>query len=140
LQRGEITIEGGTQLRPLIYMGDLLDFYCLALEADPAKIHQQAFNVSTDNFKVADVAKMVQERIPCKLTFKDWTDPRSYHVSTAKVERVLGFRPRTSIVASIDEVRAQFAAGAIDSTDHRCYNVRHLKWLMEQSGTTLALA
>src|SRR5262245_4895573 len=140
LQRGEISIEGGTQLRPLIYMGDLLDFYCLALEIDAATIHQQAFNISSDNYKVMDVAKMVQQHIPCKLTFKDWTDPRSYHVSTEKAERLLGFRTTTPITTSIEEVRAKFADGTIDSSDHRCYNVRHLKWLMEQSGSALALA
>jgi nucleoside-diphosphate-sugar epimerase len=140
MERGEISIEGGTQLRPLIYMGDLLDFYCLALEIEAGKIHQQAFNVSSDNYKVVDVAKMVQALIPCRLQFKDWTDPRSYHVSTAKAERELGYRARTPITASIEEVKAQFAAGAIDSSDHRCYNVKHLRWLMEQSGTTLTVA
>lgn len=134
LKKGSITIEGGQQLRPLIHMEDLIDFYVLLLDADREKIHREAFNVSTDNFKVLDVAKMVQARIPCELEFVGFTDPRSYHVSTEKVHRVLGYQPKRPIAQAIDEVKEAFERGLINADDSRCYNIKHLKLLMENHG------
>ena len=131
LRRKLITIEGGNQLRPLIHMQDLVDFYVLLLNADAAKIHQQAFNVSSDNYKVIDVAKMVQDRIPCEFAFAGFTDPRSYHVDTGKVERMLGYKTSRTIESAIDEVKAALVDGRIDDEDPRCYNIRHMKTLVE---------
>jgi nucleoside-diphosphate-sugar epimerase len=134
MKKGSITIEGGQQLRPLIHMEDLIDFYVLLLQADREKIHRQAFNVSSGNFKVLDVAQMVQERIPCDLEFVGYTDPRSYHVSTDKVHRVLGYQTKRPIAQAIEELKGAFAQGIIDSADSRCYNIKHLKVLMENNG------
>ena len=131
LRKKMITIEGGNQLRPLIHMQDLVDFYVLLLRADAAKIHRQAFNVSSDNYKVIDVARMVQERIPCDFAFAGFTDPRSYHVDTTKVQRALGYRPSRTIESAIDEVKAALVDGRIDDDDPRCYNIRHMKTLVE---------
>jgi nucleoside-diphosphate-sugar epimerase len=131
LRRKLITIEGGNQLRPLIHMQDLVDFYVRLLDADAAKIHRQAFNVSADNYKVIDVARMVQERIPCEFAFAGFTDPRSYHVDTSKVERTLGYKPSRTIESAIDDVQAALVDGRIDDEDPRCYNIRHMKTLVE---------
>jgi nucleoside-diphosphate-sugar epimerase len=131
LRKKLITIEGGNQLRPLIHMQDLVDFYVLLLHADAEKIHRQAFNVSSDNYKVIDVARMVQERIPCEFAFAGFTDPRSYHVDTTKVQRALGYRPSRTIESAIDEVKAALVDGRIDDEDPRCYNIRHMKTLVE---------
>jgi nucleoside-diphosphate-sugar epimerase len=136
LRKKLITIEGGNQLRPLIHMQDLVDFYVLLLNADHASIHRQAFNVSSDNYKVIDVAKMVQERIPCEFAFAGFTDPRSYHVDTGKVERMLGYKPSRTIESAIDEVAAALIDGRIDDDDPRCYNIRHMKTLVESGAAT----
>jgi len=131
MKKGVITIEGGTQLRPLIHMGDLVDLYVGLLDADHAAIQQQAFNISGDNYRVADVARMVQARVPCELTFTSVTDPRSYHVNTDKARRVLGYTTTRSIESAVDEIKDAFARGLIQETDSRCYNIRHLKHLLE---------
>jgi nucleoside-diphosphate-sugar epimerase len=136
LRKKLITIEGGNQLRPLIHMQDLVDFYVRLLDADAASIHRQAFNVSSDNYKVIDVARMVQERIPCEFTFAGFTDPRSYHVDTSKVERMLGYKPSRTIESAIDEVAAALIDGRIDDEDPRCYNIRHMKTLVESGAAT----
>ncbi|MEO8257187.1 MAG: SDR family oxidoreductase [Acidobacteriota bacterium] len=131
MKKGVITIEGGTQLRPLIHIEDLLDLYELLLDADRQKIDRQAFNISSNNYPVLDVARMVQARIPCRLEFASFTDPRSYHVSTDKARRVLGYRATRPIEASIDEIKDAFDRSLIDETDRRSYNIRHIKHLLE---------
>lgn len=133
LKRKLITIEGGTQLRPLIHMQDLLDLYVLLLDASHDGIQQQAFNISGDNYRVMDVAKMVQARIPCELTVTAFTDPRSYHVNTDKARRILGYETKRTIESAIEEVREAFARGAIDDSDSRCYNMRHMKRLLAEA-------
>jgi len=134
MKKKVLTIEGGHQLRPLIHMQDLVDFYELALRADAAAIHQQAFNVSSDNYKVLDVARMVQERIPCELTFAGFADPRSYRVNTDKVRSALGYVPRRRIETAIDEIRAAVEGGLVRDDDPRCYNIRHMKHLVDTAG------
>jgi hypothetical protein len=81
----------------------------------------------------------VQERIPCEFAFAGFTDPRSYHVDTAKVERTLGYKPARTIESAIDEVKAALVDGRIDDEDPRCYNIRHMKTLVE-SGAAAASA
>jgi nucleoside-diphosphate-sugar epimerase len=129
LKKGVINIEGGQQVRPLIHIDDLVDFYVLVLDVDSSKIHNQAFNVSYANYKVIDVAKMVQERIPCRFHYIDWTDPRSYHVSTEKAFRTLGYKPSRPIEVSIDDLKQAFQKGLIDVDDVRCYNIKRIKEL-----------
>jgi nucleoside-diphosphate-sugar epimerase len=127
----KISIEGGQQLRPLIHMQDLVDFYVLLLDAPHDRIHRQAFNVSSDNYKVIDVAKMVQERIPCELTFASVTDARSYRVNTDKVAKALGYRTKYSIESAIEEVKGALLDGRIDDNDPRCWNMKYMKMLVE---------
>ena len=131
MKKGVITIEGGTQLRPLIHMEDLVDLYVRLLDAPHADIHQQAFNISSDNYRVADVARMVQAKLPCELRFASFTDPRSYHVNTDKARRVLGYSTKRSIESAVDEINQAFGRGAIQETDSRCYNIRHIKHLLQ---------
>ena len=127
----KISIEGGQQLRPLIHMQDLVDFYVLLLDAPHDRIHRQAFNVSADNYKVIDVATMVQQRIPCELVFAGVTDPRSYRVNTDKVAKALGYHTRCSIESAIEEVQDALLGGRIDDNDPRCWNMKYMKMLVE---------
>lgn len=130
LKKGVITIEGGSQLRPLIHMQDLLELYALLMEADDRAIDRQAFNISGDNYRVDAVARMVQTRLPCRLEFKSFTDPRSYHVNTDKAKARLGYATQRPIESSLDEVRSAFEANLIDEHDTRCYSIRHVKHLL----------
>jgi nucleoside-diphosphate-sugar epimerase len=131
MKKGVITIEGGTQLRPLIHMEDLVDLYVLLLDAGHAAIDRQAFNISADNFRVDAVAKMVQAKLDCRLEFAGFTDPRSYRVNTDKAAQILGYTATRSIESAIDEIKAAFDDGRIQESDPRCYNTRHIKQLIE---------
>lgn len=130
MKSGVIKIEGGTQLRPLIHMEDLVDLYVLLLDAQDGAIQKQAFNISSDNFRVDAVARMVQAKLPCRLEFASFTDPRSYHVNTNKAQRVLGYTAKRSIGSAIDEIKEAFERGRIQEDDARCYNIRHVKHLL----------
>lgn len=56
-------------------------------------------------------------------------DNRSYHISSAKILRELGFAPRHTIDDAIRDLVQAFAAGQIPDalTSDRYYNVRRMK-------------
>ncbi len=66
-------------------------------------------------------------------SFTSHTDPRSYHVNTDKALRMLGYRAQRPIESAIDEVKDAFERGLIQDADSRCYNIRHMKHLLQTS-------
>jgi len=125
--KGKILIEGGQQRRPLIHIDDIVRFYSMLIEVEKERVAGEVFNVSYDNYKVIDVAKLVQSKIPCTIEKTRVTDPRSYSLSTKKVSSVLGFKPHRDISEAVDEVKEAFEQRKIDPDDIRNYNVRLMK-------------
>ena len=56
-------------------------------------------------------------------------DHRSYHVSSQKIRRELGFAPRRSVDDAIADLKAAFGAGLVpDSmTNDRYYNIKRIQ-------------
>jgi len=130
LKKGVITIEGGKQVRPLIHIQDLVDFYELLLTADPKAVQGEAFNVTAGNFTVQQIADMVQSYTACQLTYAEVTDWRSYPADGEKAARVLGYRTRRTIEDAMVEVCDAIKAGKIGG-DSSNFNLRRYKELVE---------
>jgi nucleoside-diphosphate-sugar epimerase len=129
LRQGTITIEGGSQIRPLIHMQDVVDFYLLLLEADAGLVQGQAFNVSSGNYTVQQVADMVAAYTGCSLTYTGVVDARSYPLDAEKAERVLGYRTRRTIDEAMVEVCDAIRAGRIDGSSAN-FNLRRYRELV----------
>ena len=99
-----VKIFGGKQMRPNIHIQDLTDFYVLLLDAE--NVSGKAFNVSHSNAAVIDLAKLtiatVNNNVPLEVLASQ--DNRSYHLSSKKAERELGFNPKLSIENAIQSV------------------------------------
>ena len=56
-------------------------------------------------------------------------DPRSYHVSSERIARELGFRPRRGIRDAVEGLAAAFAAGRVPEpmTDKVYYNIKTMQ-------------
>jgi nucleoside-diphosphate-sugar epimerase len=136
---GKITVFGGSQMRPNLHIRDMVDLYLMLLEVDVRKISGQAFNVAYQNYKVSELAeivkKVVSEKIPARKNIGIETtvsdDIRSYHISSEKIKKELGFIPRHSVEEAISGLIDAFGAGKIPNpmTDIKYYNVRKLKAL-----------
>jgi len=129
LTRGSIAIEGGQQIRPLIHIQDLVAFYRLMLEVEATKIRGEAFNVSSGNFTVLQVAEMVRAQTGCQLTYSSVVDGRSYPADSEKAARVLGFRTRRTIHDAMIEVCDAIRDGRICTDDSTNFNLRRYKEL-----------
>lgn len=139
INKGAITVFGGDQLRPNLHIQDYSDCCRLLLKAPREKVANERFNVGFQNMSIMDIAKTVKavvERlfpekgeIPIKVTSSD--DPRSYHINSDKIDRVLGFKPRHSIEDAVEGLCQAFKEGKLPDSfdDDTYYNVRTMKAL-----------
>lgn len=139
VERGVITVFGGTQQRPNLHMADMVDLYLQLLELPDKKIAGEAFNAGYQNDTVARIAEIVRdvvaeelpERSPVAIETTESNDPRSYRINTDKIRARLGFVPRRTIEDAVRELVAAFRAGELPGAldDPRYNNVRRMKEL-----------
>lgn len=132
-----ITVFGGDQKRPNLHIEDMCDLYELLLEVPSDKIQGQTFNAGYQNFTIMEIAKMVQkvveqefpEKAPLSIKVTESNDNRSYHISSEKIKRVIGFEAKRSIEDAVRDLCRAFKAGKLpDSFENDWYfNVRQLQ-------------
>ncbi|MEK7444431.1 MAG: SDR family oxidoreductase, partial [candidate division NC10 bacterium] len=126
---GRITVFGGAQKRPNIHIEDVTDLYVQALEWDDARIAGETFNAGYENHTVAALAEMVRDvvgREQVSIETTPTNDHRSYHISSEKIKRALGFEPRHTVEDAVRDLTQAFRAGRIPDSmgDPRYYNIK----------------
>ena len=133
VNKGEITVFGGEQKRPNLHIEDMTDLYLFLLKQPAEKIHKKIYNVGYENFKVREIAEMVKKIVdpvlPIKVTPTD--DIRSYHVSSEKIKRELGFAAAHSIEEAVQDLVVAFQAGKIPNSlkDIKYFNIKTMQSL-----------
>lgn len=136
VNKGEITVFGGDQKRPNIHIEDMTDLYCLLLTLPDKQIAGKVYNAGYENFTVAQIAQMVKNVIgdKVKIVTTPTNDHRSYHISSDKIKKELGFEPHHSIEEAVSDLKHEFDAGHIPDSlkDPKYFNVKlmqdiHLK-------------
>lgn len=134
---GKITVFGGDQLRPNIHIQDITDLYVQLLREPDDRIAGKIFNAGYQNMSIGDIARLVRtvvkqemperEAVPIVTTVTD--DGRSYHISSEKIRRELGFEPRHTIEDAVRELVQAFAAGKAPRPleDPRYFNIRMMQ-------------
>jgi nucleoside-diphosphate-sugar epimerase len=137
VNKGKITVFGGDQLRPNLHIQDYADLCKLLLDAPSEKIRNEVFNCGFQNMSIMDIAKTVKKvveelfpekgDIPIEVTTSD--DPRSYHINSEKIYRVLGFKPKHSIEDAVIDLCKAFKEGKLPESfdDDKYFNVRRMK-------------
>ena len=131
VNKGEITVFGGEQMRPNIHIEDMTDLYVFLLELPDEKIQRKIYNAGYDNYKVKDIAEMVRKNIGSHISIKTvpTEDNRSYHVSSKKIREELGFVPKHTIEEAIVDLKNAFEAGKIPDplNNIRYYNIKTMQ-------------
>lgn len=134
INTGRITVFGGDQLRPNIHIEDVTDLYVELLRRPAADVAGKVWNAGYENHSVREIAEMVRnivgrERVEIVTTPSD--DHRSYHISSERIRRDLGFVPRRTIEDAVRDLAAAFAAGKVPDpmTGIRYYNIRTMQAL-----------
>lgn len=134
VNRRKITIFGGTQKRPNIHIDDIAELYVDLVERPSEQIAGETFNAAYENHTVAELGGMVHEIVgqempelgPIGIETTPSDDLRSYHVSSAKIKRQLGWSPKRSVEDAVRDLCAAFQAGKLPNslTDTKYFNVK----------------
>ena len=131
ITNGVITVFGGEQLRPNLHVEDMTDLYLMLLEAPDAQIDGKIWNAGYHNLKVKDIAQMVRSEVGPGVEIRTTAtnDNRSYHVSSAKIARELGFTARHTVEDAIRDLKRAFEAGKVPNslTDDRYFNIKRMQ-------------
>lgn len=137
VNKNEIKVFGGDQLRPNLHIKDYCDVVELFLKADNNKIANQIFNVGYQNMSINEIAIMVKKAVEEEFANKKQVkivrtasdDNRSYHINSDKIKNVLGYVPKRSIEMAIKDLCAAFKKNLIpNSFENEIYfNVKRLK-------------
>jgi nucleoside-diphosphate-sugar epimerase len=126
-------VFGGEQMRPNIHMEDMVRVYREALQWPAVAIDGKVYNVGYQNYKVREIAEMVRQVIGHQVRIETvpTDDHRSYHVSSERIRRELGFVAKGSVEDAARDLRKAFAENRIPNamTDDRYYNIRRMQWL-----------
>ncbi len=124
---GVINIFGGSQKRPNVHIKDMVDVYLLLLNT-PNNNTLRTFNVGFENYTVSQIADIVRsvvgEDVGLAVTPTD--DTRSYHVSSAKITKELGFNPRHTVKEAVLDIVMAFINRLIPNsmTDSKYFNIK----------------
>ncbi len=114
----KISVFGGSQLRPNIHMYDMIRSYYSLLVADENLVNNEAFNVGSENISVMEIANLVQNVVgdDIKIETTKSNDNRSYHISSKKIEKILGFKSEKTIRNAIEDLTNFFQKNSINDT------------------------
>ncbi len=139
ISNGRIMVFGGEQMRPNINIEDMTDLYLKVLELPEEKISGKIYNAGYQNHTVKELAEMVKrvverevsngKKIDIVTTPSD--DKRSYHISSEKIKRELGFIPKYTVEDAILSLVDAFKAGKLPNsmTDPRYFNIKTMQQL-----------
>jgi nucleoside-diphosphate-sugar epimerase len=129
----KIKVFGGEQMRPNIHIDDMVRLYKEALEWPDEAIDGKIYNVGYHNFKVREIAQMVRNVVgeDIQIVTTPTDDNRSYHVSSERIRRDLGFAAQRSLEDAVRDLRAAFDAKLIPNSmsDDRYYNIKRMQRL-----------
>ncbi len=131
VNKGAIRVFGGDQKRPNIHIEDMTDLYLFLLQKEDAEIDGKIYNAGYENHTVMQLAEMVKNVVGDDLTInvEPTDDPRSYHVSSEKIKKELGFQPSHTIQdAVVDLVEAMKDGRLTDTMDNPLYfNIKRMQ-------------
>ncbi|HJX13621.1 MAG TPA: NAD-dependent epimerase/dehydratase [Dehalococcoidales bacterium] len=123
-----ITAFGGQQMRPNIHIADVADLYVKSLEWPDEAIDGRIFNAGYENHRIIEIAETVRGVVgkDVQIVTTPSDDTRSYHISSEKIKKELGFVPGHTIEEAVRDLVNAFRSGRIPQsmTDIRYYNVK----------------
>ncbi len=129
----KILVYGGEQLRPNIHINDMARIYEVLIEADNKIVSGQVFNAGYENQKVIDLAntvkKVIGEDVKTEIVKTD--DNRSYHISSEKIKKVLGFSAKKTIEDAVRDLKYAFDHKILKNTliDEKFFNIKRMNSL-----------
>ena len=109
----------------------MVGFFLFLLDQPDKKIDGKIYNAGYENFTLIELADIVKKvvggDIPIDVEPSD--DLRSYHVSSEKMRRELGFEPSHTIEDAVRDIVAALKDGRLPNSmdDPRYFNIEMMK-------------
>ena len=127
----QITVFGGEQRRPNLHIEDMTDLYLETLKWPSEKIDGKIYNAGWQNLSISAIAELVKQEVgdDVQIVTSPTDDLRSYHISSEKIKRELGWAPKRTIQDAVRDLVAAFKAGKIPNslTDPKYFNIKTMQ-------------
>jgi nucleoside-diphosphate-sugar epimerase len=131
INKGKITVFGGNQLRPNFHVRDCAELYVKLLAYPDQKIDGKVFNAGYQNLSINSIAELVRNVVgkDVEIVSSPTDDNRSYHISSEKIKKELGYEPRFSIEDAVKDLKAAFDAGLVPDPMNNSlyYNIKKMQ-------------
>lgn len=128
-----IKVLGGEQLRPNIHIRDMSEVYLQSLTSAREAIDGKVYNAGYQNYRVRELADIVRKIVGSDITVEvvPSNDNRSYHVSSERIRKGMGFTPQHTIEEAISGLCEAFAGGRVPNalSDPVYYNIKQMQQL-----------
>jgi len=127
----KIKVFGGAQLRPNIHIDDMTDLYVKTLGLPASQIDGRVYNAGYENHPVSEIAEIVRgvvgDDVGIEVVPTD--DNRSYHISSEKVAKELGFVPQYTIEDAARGLKQAFDQGLLTDplTNEMYFNIKRMQ-------------
>jgi len=124
----EITVFGGEQRRPNLHIQDMADLYVQSMRWPAELIDGRVYNAGWQNLRIREIADLVKLELgeDVRIVTSPTHDLRSYHVSSEKIRRELGWEPRRTVPDAIRELIAAFRDARVPNSlvDPKYFNIK----------------
>jgi len=139
LTAGRLLLHGGGLMyRPLVDVTDAAGAQIAALEAKADDVRGQIINVVQDNYQIRELAMLVAGSVGLvggNVNLEVAPEPplvRNYRCSNQKLVQLLGFRPRRTVLESVDNMVEVIGKSSPTNFAHpRYYNIDWMLLLSE---------
>ena len=127
----KISVFGGDQLRPNIHISDMVDAYVNLLSAPKEIVNGEIYNVGFENHSVQEIANIVKKCIGQDVVLQTipTDDHRSYHISSDKIKKQLGFTAIRTIDQAVLDLKKSFELGLLPNSfeNENFYNLKRMQ-------------
>lgn len=130
----KMTIFGGSQMRPNIHIKDMAEIYIKSLEYPDEKICGKIFNEGYQNYTLLEIAQMIKKTLKdnsISIEISKTLDLRSYKISSQKIKKELGFKPKHRVEEAIEDLKRAYIGGKIENPleNIKYYNIKTMQIL-----------
>ena len=125
LKNKQMTVFGGSQIRPNIHIQDMVNVYLHFLSN--ANLSSGCYNAGFENISVLNIAKKIQKKLPSEIIISKSNDLRSYSLDSSKLISS-GFEAKYNVDNAIDEIIEKFNNGILKDSES-FYTVNWMKKL-----------
>lgn len=116
--KNQLTVYGGQQWRPLLYVRDLGEFIAYMAWSSERQ-RAGVYNLSYQNYLIKNIAASVASLSGCEIAYQEfkYEDQRDYRACSDKARTMLGFAPTTPIEVGISEIIRVVKEGRIKNVN-----------------------